>query len=87
MSGGSFDYAYGRTQHFADELKNKLDERGKINEWGEMPYNFRDDVIATLEDIHKLAEMAARMMKEAEWLYSGDTGEDTFMARVKEIGK
>lgn len=87
MSGGSFDYAYGRTQQFADELKNKLDERKITDEWGQRRYDFRDDVIATLEDIHKLAEMAARMMKEAEWLYSGDTGEDTFMARVKEIGK
>lgn len=87
MSGGSFDYAYGRTQQFADELKNKLDERHTVDECGEQHYNFRPDVIATLHDIHKLAEMAARMMKEAEWLYSGDTGEDTFMARVKEIGK
>jgi hypothetical protein len=32
-----------------------------------------------------MADITAKLMKEAEWFYSGDTGEESFVERVDEI--
>ena len=85
MSGGSFDYAYGRVNQFADELGVKIDEHDRKNEYGETPYAFEPATLAKLREIEQLARRTAALMKEAEWLYSGDTGEDSFMDRVSKI--
>jgi len=86
MSGGSFDYACYRTMQFADELRNKLQEQGK-DPSGEGWHNptWQTDVACKLSEIAQLADYVGALMKEAEWLYSGDTGEDTFMRRMNEI--
>lgn len=85
MSGGSFDYAYSSVSRFADDLRNKLDEQGKPNGEGWTQPEWTPDVSAKLAEIAALAERVSKLMKEAEWLYSGDTGEDTFMRRVTEF--
>lgn len=85
MSGGSFDYAYARANEFAYELANKLDQFDKVTEWGDKPNLFPPEVLAKLREIQATAEQAAKLMKEVEWLYSGDTGSDTFMRRVADI--
>ena len=85
MSGGSFDYIYSRTDNFADELGLKIDQADEVNDWGEKPYKFEPATLAKLKEIEKLARYTAKLMKEAEWLYSGDTGDDSFMRRVAEI--
>jgi hypothetical protein len=38
-----------------------------------------------LYEIAQLSEYVGLLMKEAEWLYSGDTGEDTFISRMHKI--
>ena len=85
MSGGSFDYACYRVDQFADELGLRLDEFDKKDEWGYQPNKFGPATLAKLREIEALARRAAKLMKEAEWLYSGDTGDDSFMERVREI--
>ncbi|WP_186412037.1 hypothetical protein [Candidatus Propionivibrio aalborgensis] len=85
MSGGSFDYAYSRVNQFADELGLRLDEADKVNEWGETPNKFEPATLAKLRGIEHLARRTAALMRESEWLYSGDTGDESFMERVKEI--
>jgi hypothetical protein len=85
MSGGSFDYAYGKVFQFADELGVKLDKHDRMNEYGETPYAFEPATLSKLREIEKLARKTAALMKEAEWLYSGDTGDDSFMDRVANI--
>ena len=85
MSGGSFDYAYGRVDQFADELGVRLDKHAKSNEYGETPYNFEPATREKLREIEALARHTAKMMKEAEWLFSGDTSDESFMERVLEI--
>ena len=80
MSGGSFDYAYSRTQEFADRLETRLNAEGVGSE-----YTWRPDVAQKLRDIAELVSDVSRLMREAEWLYSADIGEETFMARVAEI--
>lgn len=84
MSGGSFDYAYGRVDQFADELGLRLDQHDKV-EWGYQPNKFEPATLAKLREIEALARHTAKLMKEAEWLYSGDTSDDSFMMRVTEI--
>lgn len=85
MSGGSFDYAYGHASNFACELGDKLENFDKVTEWGDQPNLFPPEVLAKLREVQATVEHAAHLMKEVEWLYSGDTGSDTFMRRVAEI--
>ncbi len=75
MSGGSFDYAYLKTKTFADELEAKL----HMTE-----YEFSDEVRAKLNLILDQTKKTAFMMREVEWLFSGDTGEDSFLERIAE---
>lgn len=85
MSGGSFDYAYSRVQDFADELGAKLDNWNKKTEYGDALYEFEPATLAKLREIERQARHVAALMKEAEWLYSGDTGDESFMERVRQI--
>lgn len=79
MSGGSFDYAYFHTAEFADSLENRIAE----DELDEVP---RDtEVTARLTRLVREARRLAALMKEAEWFYSDDIGEETFMKRVAQI--
>lgn len=83
MSGGSFDYAYSSVGDFADELSDKL-SRNDVEEDG-WKYGFELATIAKLREIEAIARKTAALMKEAEWLYSGDTGDESFMERVRHI--
>lgn len=85
MSGGSFDYAFMRVNQFANDLMIKLDNRKKENEYGEVSHNYSDDVITELTNIKLAAFTLSDLMKETEWLYSGDIGEETFLKNVAEI--
>ena len=85
MSGGSFDYAYIRVQQFANELELMLAKQDEVNDWGDRPYLMQEATRAQLVEIQETVQAAALLMKEVEWLYSGDTGEDTFMQQVGKI--
>ena len=84
MSGGSFDYAYARMHEFADDLRDMLSQQGQKKDGWEVG-TWEPQVAAKLAEIAALVDYAAKLAKEAEWLYSGDTGEDTFMERVSKI--
>lgn len=77
MSGGSFKYAFYHVQEFADELKNQLEDQA-------VQVTYGAEVRAILAGIVKQAGHMAQLMKETEWLFSGDTSEETFLARVAE---
>lgn len=86
MSGGSFDYACYKTMQFADELRNKLDTQGKDTDGsGWTRPKWSSAVADKLNGIADMAEHVGFLMKEAEWLYSGDTGEETFLERLRDI--
>lgn len=85
MSGGAFNYAYTHTDTFAAELCTLLDERNKVDQWGYRPNEVSDQVYMTLRKIQRMAYVTAKLMREAEWLYSGDTSEELFMSRVEQI--
>jgi hypothetical protein len=75
MSGGSFDYAYSRAQSFAMDLEARLDDG---SEW-------EPETVRRLRLLVEAVRSAADGMHAAEWLYSGDIGEDTFMARTEAL--
>lgn len=85
MSGGSFDYSYRPVQDFAEILQNKLDMAGKDDGEGFVNPVFSELATKNLRGIVKTAELAAALMKEAEWLYSGDIGEEMFLDRIQKI--
>ena len=85
MSGGSFDYAYCKVHQFADDLGLRLDEVNAVNEWGDKPNKVSEEAHAKLRSIERLTRHVAQLMREVEWLYSGDTGDESFMERVREI--
>jgi len=85
MSGGSFDYAYFRVARFSDDLQMRIDANGESDRWGQKPDHFEQPAIEKLREIVKDAKRTAALMREAEWLYSGDTSEDSFLRRVAEI--
>lgn len=85
MSGGSFFYAYRTPKRFAGDLRNRLDGLWRPLHDDLPSPAWPPEVAAKLAEIADLAEHASRLMREAEWLYSGDTGPETFMQRVSEI--
>ena len=83
MSGGSFNYAYSQVQSFSEDLVNKIDENEKPDRYGDA-HRFAPEV---LNELLALADEARRLsvrMRAAEWLYSGDIGEETFLKRIAE---
>jgi len=84
MSGGSFDYAYSRVSQFADELQQEIENNDTPDKYGCCP-SLLPDTIAKLKEIETLARKTSALMREAEWLYSADTSDDSFMERVAKI--
>lgn len=78
MSGGSFNYAYLRVDDFVSELKSRMEDAMAITD-------LDSKVDTKLIEIRKQAQKTADLMKEVEWLFSGDTGNETFLERVKQI--
>lgn len=85
MSGGAFDYAYCKVVVFADDLEQRLDRHDENDDFGNTPNEFSQHVLKKLKEIEVECRKAAALMREAEWLYSGDTSESVFMRRVEAI--
>lgn len=87
MSGGHFDYGCFRISQFADELGRDI--RMNNTPTGDYEYcpNFSDETVAMLQACHAIIDMAGKLAKEVEWLYSGDIGEESFAEYVKPILK
>ncbi len=86
MSGGHFnnnDYIYYRVYEFADQLENHIQNNDKENDYGYCP-NYSQEVIEFLKPKVEEIRKIAKLMKEIDYLYSGDHGEDSFMKIVKE---
>jgi len=81
MSGGAFNYACRRVEDFAEELRAKIADNGKENDYGEK-CEFSAETITLLQAVVEDADRTAKLMKAAEWLYSGDTGEGDLAASV-----
>jgi hypothetical protein len=71
-------------QDFADDLRERLTQQGQVVDGWKVGI-WEPEVAAKLAEIAALVDHVAKLAREAEWLYSGDTGEETFMRRVQEI--
>jgi hypothetical protein len=69
---------------FADDLRERLTQQGQVVDGWEVG-TWNPEVAVKLEEISHIVDYAAKLAKEVEWLYSGDTGEETFMWRVAKI--
>lgn len=89
MSGGSFNYACDKVSRFADELEERLNVAGQ-RRLPLSPYHedvepeFSPAVMVALRDLVGGARAMAKMMHAAEWLYSGDYDEESFMEEFME---
>ncbi|HAR37925.1 MAG TPA: hypothetical protein DCS09_04745 [Porphyromonadaceae bacterium] len=88
MSGGHFNYGCFRISQFADELKHEIDTNDdeSTNEYGEtIGEGLSPETIQRVTKAHKTIELAGKLAREIEWLYSGDHGEESFCRLVDEI--
>ena len=77
MSGGAFGYALHRVEAFADELTDWTGKAESIDHSAEAK--------AALYAIAADARRAARLMRAAEWLASGDHDVESFLAEVSAV--
>lgn len=71
MSGGALNHGYWRVEELAEDLQSELRIQGE---------SLSPMVRARLEHLVAEAQVLALKARAAEWLLSGDTGEDTFNA-------
>ena len=99
MSGGFFDYKQWHIDNIADQIeqevimsgkpipKSKWDyfEREEYNETHKQPMNyaFPEDVLRRMEEAIYALRRAAIYAQRADYLISGDDGEESFMERLK----
>jgi len=84
MSGGYFDYDCFRISQFAEDLHREIRDNSVENDFGYAP-NYNKKTIDYLKKSQKIIELAGKLAKEVEWLYSGDTGEETFCSVACEL--
>lgn len=86
MSGGRYDYKQYELNDFADDLE-RIAHNGREVFWGhgeEIFDKYPEDISeAFLTGARKLRE-ASVYLHRADWLLSGDDGEDSFRERLKE---
>jgi hypothetical protein len=76
MSGGSFGYVYHRVDEFALGLQYAIDSE---------ELKLKEETIKVLKNIIDRATSIADMMEAVDYLYSHDTGEETFMEIIRGI--
>lgn len=87
MSGGRFDYKQYHISEIADELENIIlnNDSEEKNRWGDpIGLHFPTEVITKLKEGVRSLRIAAVYAQRADWLLSGDDGEDSFLRRLEE---
>ena len=100
MSGGAFDYQQRYIEEIADDIEQEIIEAGREilkeiwakNHWYGGSYDDSDRIYPTYErktiDIMKRAVYVLRMAyiyaKRADWMLSGDDGEESLVKRLEE---
>jgi len=88
MSGGSFNYNCYKIQSFASELQHRLDINNDptVDQFGDkIGYEFAKETVIRLEKAQKIIEVAGKLAREIEWLYSGDHGEGTVCNLIDKV--
>lgn len=75
MSGGSFNYAHFRVKAFVGSLSERMREDRDSS----------PELLDRLKLIALLSGYTGELMRETDLLYSGDTGENTFMSDTSRL--
>jgi len=89
VSGGTFNnsgYIFYQVDQFADELELEILNNSRKDEYG-FSRNFDEKTLDDLRNRIPEIRRLAKIMKEIDWLYSGDTGPDDYLKRVGDIEK
>jgi hypothetical protein len=101
MSGGAYSYKYYRLDELADDIERDFLNDGKYESepysWDESDDGSRDRIADATEEqrpiilkevkslIQDLRDCSKRA-KEIEWYMSGDTGADSYLRRLENLG-
>ncbi len=100
MSGGAYSYRYYRLDELADDIERDFVEDGKYKSkysYDEDDDGLRDRIAGATEEqrpiilkeikslIQDLRDCSKRA-KEIEWYMSGDTGADSYLKRLENLG-
>lgn len=101
MSGGHYDYKYYQLDMLADDIEKDFLNDGKyeseLYSWDESDDGKRDRISDATEEqrpiilreINKLIQdlrECSKRAKELEWYMSGDTGADSYLKRLDNLG-
>ena len=93
MSGGHFAYQQSNIGDIADSIQEVIDqnglkrpkERAVIEPWeDEYYYNFPPEIIEKFKEAVSALKIAQVYAQRADWLLSGDDGQETFLKRLRE---
>jgi len=68
----------------SEHEKWDYDENGKLYPWAKYHYCYEDDTIEKFKEAYWKLREAQIYAQRADWLLSGDDGEDSFKRRLKE---
>jgi len=86
MSGGHFAYAQHRIEDIASDIEQVIinNDDLTLDQYGyQKGRQYSPEVIARLGDAVRVLRKAYIYAQRADWLFSGDDGEDQFLARLK----
>lgn len=89
MSGGYFDYGFTLVDDMSSRLFREIEKNGsqEKDEYGDpVGKGFSDETIKRVRQVARRLNFDAKMLREVEWLYSGDTGEEDFVDAVTILG-
>lgn len=93
MSGGYFDYEDNRLLDFAQKIENEIRRNDNDEETYDeylcmtLPAGLHaaDVTLFLMRKIIENCDRLAKLLHEFDWYISGDTSEETFIARASEI--
>lgn len=80
MSRGAFDYQQYRIKDIADTIEEHLDAQAELPAGDQ----FNPETVAELRKTVRLLRLAFVYAYRADWLLSGDDGEESFHRRLAE---
>ena len=86
MSGGTFDYVTYKFSQFADDLGMRIENNTKENDYGWCT-DFDEETVSRLKIVRERAEELAELVKDVDYLYSADIGEENYRKRFDKIMK
>lgn len=89
MSGGHFNdngYIYYALERIADELENEVQNNKKKDDWGQAR-NYKKKTLDILKAQIKNIRKTAKILRDIDYLYSGDIDEIELAKRMENLSK